>query len=68
VIPRGQKEAREAAICLPHAVAAETAGAHRNRAATPSATRGHQSARGIRIRVSLGEVRRGAEPDWAGLV
>jgi hypothetical protein len=54
---------REAAIRLPDAAVVETAGARRNRAATLSAMCGRQSMRGIRIRISLGGVRRGAEPD-----
>jgi hypothetical protein len=55
-IPHGQKEAREAAVHLPHTAATETAGAHRNRTTTPSTMRSGQSARGrIRVRVSSGE-------------
>jgi hypothetical protein len=44
-IPRGQKEEREEVIHLPHAAAAETTGARRNRMATPSVTRSRQSTR-----------------------
>jgi hypothetical protein len=44
-IPCGQEEAREEAVRLPHAAVAETTGAHRNRVATSSVTRSHQSAR-----------------------
>jgi hypothetical protein len=45
-IPHGQKEAREAAIRLPHAAAVKTTGAHRNHVTTLSVTRSRQSARG----------------------
>jgi hypothetical protein len=61
-IPLGQKEAREAVVRLPHAAAAETAGAHQNRATTPLATRSRHSARGIMVRVSSRGVRRGLSP------
>jgi hypothetical protein len=66
-IPHGQKEERKEAVHLPHTAVAETAGARRNRAATPTAMRSRQSTRGIRVMVChAGE--RGAQPDWARLV
>jgi hypothetical protein len=49
--PRGQKRKREEAEPLPHTAMAETAGAHQNRAAMLSATRSHQRAREIRVKV-----------------
>jgi hypothetical protein len=45
MIPHGQKEARVAAIHLPHAAVVETARARWNRAATLSATCSRESAR-----------------------
>jgi hypothetical protein len=65
MITHGQKEEREEAVRLPHAAAAKTTGAHRNRAATPTATRSRQSARGIRVRVCRGS-ERGLSPTGLG--
>jgi hypothetical protein len=46
MIPYGQKEAHMAVVRLPHAAVRETTGARQNRAATPPATRSHESKEG----------------------
>jgi hypothetical protein len=63
--PHGQKEERKEADLLPHTPAAEIAGACQNHAATPTATRSRQSARGIRVRVHRGG-ERGLSPTGPG--
>jgi hypothetical protein len=69
MIPHGQKGERKEADRLPHTAAAETAGARRNRAATPTATRSRQSVRGIRVRVCRGGERglNSTGPGWFDL-
>jgi anti-sigma factor RsiW len=60
----GQKRERGEVERMPHTGTAEAAGAHRNRAAKPSATHSRQREREVRVRVEASE-REGGH-SWLG--